>query len=99
VRRQLDDVGIARAGEDGMLEGIKKSVAAATKSYPFRRRAIFALSICIPILLGTISWRFEPAKIISICAFTFACFFDIRGRWFTLFMGIGVGDMLLYAWR
>jgi hypothetical protein len=82
-----------------MLQGITNMVAAATKSYPLRRRAAFALSISISLLLGTISWRFEPAKFIVICASTTACFFDIRGRWFTLFMGIGVGDMLLYVWR
>lgn len=82
-----------------MLQGIKNMVAAATKSYPLRRRAAFALSICISLLLGTISWRFEPAKVIAICAFTAACFFDIRGKWFMFFTGIGVGDMLLYLFR
>jgi hypothetical protein len=99
VRRQLDGIGIAIAGGEGMLQGIKNSVAAATKVYPLKRRAAFALSICISLLLGTISWRFEPAKSIVICASTAACFFDIRGKWFMFFTGIGIGDLLLYALR
>jgi hypothetical protein len=82
-----------------MFRGIKAKIAAAVKCYPFKRRAIFASSICISLVVGTISWQFEPAKLIVICAFVTASLFDIRGKWFMFLTGIGIGDLLLYMWR
>jgi hypothetical protein len=81
-----------------MFRGIKAKIAAAVKRYPLKRRATFALSTCISLLIVTINWPFEPAKTISICAPTVACLFDIRGKWFMFFTGIAIGNLLLYAW-
>lgn len=80
-----------------MFRDIKSKVAAAVKCYPLKRRAIFALSTCISLLIVTINWQFEPAKTIGIGAFTVACIFDIRGKWFMFFAGIGTGVLLLYS--
>ena len=82
-----------------MYQSIRFRIALAAKSYPFKERAVSALLLCISLLVVSVKWHFEPAKIIALCAFTVSRLFDIKGRWFTLFMGIGVGDMLLYLFR
>jgi uncharacterized membrane protein len=82
-----------------VYQGIRLRIAVAVKSYPFKDRAVSALLLCISLLVVSMKWLFEPAKIVALCAFTVSRLFDIKGRWFTFFMGIGVGDMLLYVWR
>ena len=76
-----------------------KSQTSTVRGYPLKRRVFFTLSTCIALLIATLNWKFEPAKIISICAFSVACLFDLRGRWSMLFWGIGIGDLLLYVSR
>ncbi len=83
---------------EGMFQDIKPEFVETVRRYPLKMRAGFASSVCVSLLLGTINWKFEPAKTIVICAFTVACLFDIRGKWFMLFTGIGVGDLMLYLW-
>jgi hypothetical protein len=80
-----------------MFRDIKAKITAAVKCYPLKKRAIKALSNCVLLLVVTITWRFEPAKTIAICAYTIGWLFDLRGKWSMLFFGIGIGDLLLYA--
>lgn len=74
-------------------------IAEADKNFPVKRRIISALTMCALLLVVTVRWPFEPAKVIAIIAATVGRFFEIKGRWFMLFMGIVLGDMLLYVWR
>jgi hypothetical protein len=83
--------------EQGMSQGMKDQMPSIVRSYPIKKRAIFALSTCAALLLATLNWKFEPAKTIAICAIVVGCLFDIRGRWSMLFFGIGIGDLLLYV--
>lgn len=82
-----------------MYQEIRLRIAEAVKSYPFKDRAVSALLLCILLLVVTMKLPFEPMKIIALCAFTVSRLFDIKGRWFTFFTGIGVGDLLLYVCR
>lgn len=67
------------------------------EGYPVKKRLWSVLLTLAGLLLATVIWPSEPAKIIAISAFTAARFFDLRGRWSLFFDGIGVGDLLLYA--
>jgi len=80
-----------------MLRDVNAKILTAFKDYPLKRRAIFALSSCILLLVVTLNWRFETAKTIAICAFVVACLFDKNGKAFLFFLGIMIGDLLLYA--
>jgi hypothetical protein len=74
-------------------------ITEAVRSYPLKRRALFALTMCASLFIATMNWHFEPAKVIAICAATGACLFDLKGKWFMFLGGICVGDMLLYLFR
>lgn len=82
-----------------MFRDIKLTFGENVRSYPFKRRTISALTMCIVLLVTTADWHFEPAKTIAIGSGSIARLFDIKGRWFMLFFGICIGDMLLYLWR
>jgi len=82
-----------------MFRNIKAKVTEAVKCYPFNRRISFTLSICISFLVATISWRFESAKAIALFAFGISGLFEFRSKWFMFFLGIALGDMLLYLWK
>jgi len=71
-------------------------IAEFVKRYPLKRRAQFALMTLVALFVATMNWRFEAAKVIAMSAMTAACLFDLKGRWFVLLFGIGVGDLLLY---
>ncbi len=74
-------------------------IAEVVKGYPLKRRALFTLMTFLALLFATMNWQFEAAKVISLGAFTAACLFDPRGKWCMFFVGIGVGDLLLYLYR
>jgi len=82
-----------------VYQDISLRIAVAVKRYPFKERAVSALLLCILLLVVTIKLPFEPVKIIALCAFTVSRLFDIKGRWFMFFVGVGMGDLLLYVWR
>jgi hypothetical protein len=82
--------------EDTVSQRFKDKISSAVQGYPFKRRALSALTTCAALLIVTLNWKFEPAKTISICAFSVACLFDRKGKWFMFFWGIGIGDLLLY---
>ncbi len=83
-------------GSEREDEDILSQIADVAKKYPIKKRALFALSMFLMLSLGTIGWRFEPAKVIATCAAVIACFFDRNGKWFWFFVGIALGDLLLY---
>src|SRR5579863_6799425 len=84
-----------RKGGDGMFHSIRNEIGDAFKGYPFRSRVIAALITLGMLLIVSLKWRFEWAKIIAIAAFTVARLFDLKGRWSIFFIGIGSGDLLL----
>jgi hypothetical protein len=65
----------------------------------FKKRAIFALTMCIMLTVVTLDWRFEAAKVIAMCATVTACVFDRKGKWFWFLCGIALGDLLLYLFK
>lgn len=78
------------------MGGIGNQIFSSIKRYPLKKRVIFAASTCAVLLVGSMNWKFEPAKTIVISALSIACLFDLRGRWSMFFWGIGIGDLLLY---
>jgi hypothetical protein len=74
-------------------------ISSAAQGYPFKTRVVFAFTTCLALLISTLNWKFEPSKTIAICSFTVACFFDRKGKWWMLFLGIGIGDLMLYVSR
>ena len=77
------------------------------KRYPLRDRAFYALLVFVTLLITTrrnmhfvfSDWRLDSWELIAICSFSVAQLFEPRERWFMLFLGIGIGDVLLYALR
>jgi hypothetical protein len=90
-----------------VLRDIKFKIVAASKSYPFKMRVLSASLTCVLTLLVTVkNWhfdtlnrQFEPWKTIAICAFTVAWLFEPKKRWNMFFLGVGIGDVLLYLLR
>ena len=90
-----------------MLRDIKCKVIAASENYPIKMRLLSASLTCAVTLLitvknwhfGTLNRQFEPWKTIAICAFTVAWLFEPKKRWNLFFLGVGIGDVLLYLSR
>jgi hypothetical protein len=83
--------------EENVLQNVQSGISDTFKGYPLKKRVVSALVTLGILLIVGLNWRFEPAKIIALAAFTVARLFDLRGRWSIFFHGIGVGDLLLYA--
>lgn len=91
-----DETSAAEAGEPRRPVIKDRENARVSKAYPIKRRIISASMTLAVLLVATITWHYEPAKVIAISAFTVARLFDLKGKWCLLFLGIGIGDMLLY---
>ena len=76
---------------------IRQRIGHAAGVYPLRDRLVSAVLLCLSLLLLTMKWHVEPVKAIAICAFTVSRLFDLKGRWFAFFVGLGIGDLLIYA--
>jgi hypothetical protein len=79
-----------------VANGVQEVIGNTSKAYPAKRRILSALGTMAALLIVSWSWRFEWAKIFAISAFTAARLFDVKGRWFAFFSGLGLGDLLLY---
>jgi len=85
--------------EERVFQGIKDQISSTVQGYPFKRRAGLALETCVVLLVATLNWKFGLAMTISICSSSVAFLFDLKGKWFMFFLGIGIGNLLLYVSR
>jgi hypothetical protein len=86
------------SGKGGsVLSKLQDKPGVAPNRYPMKRRVIGALTTVAALLIVTLNWRFDSAKVIAVSALTVARLFDPKGGWAIFFYGVGAGDLLLYA--
>jgi hypothetical protein len=90
-----------------MYRDIKVKITAAANGYPLKKRAAAVLLTFFMLLATDITnwqfpppiWHLEPWRVIVLCAGSVAWLFEPWGRWNMLFLGIALGNLLLYVSR